>query len=94
MKKNGRVVVDGFIDENCFVFSLNLHKIYNPVKGNQKYFFGNDYGPNFSVFGLKDDLFNKSSWNTLTKDNANKYFTYFEKDYEIMEEKKNFKQRN
>ena len=79
-KNSGGWVYD---DENCFIFSLDLHKIYNPVKGKDKYFFGNDFGPNFTVFGLPDDLFKKSSWNICEKDIANKSFTYFEKDYEI-----------
>ena len=76
---------DGWIkdDENCFIFSLDLHKIYNPVKGKEKYFFHDYCGPDFSVFGLAYDLFNKTSWNTCKKDDANERFTYFEKDYEI-----------
>ena len=76
---------DGQIDddENCFIFSLDLHKIYNPVKGKMKYYFDKTCGPNFAEFGLKDDLFNKSSLNIEKKELANKDFTYFEKDYEI-----------
>ena len=70
-------------DENCFIFSLDLHKIYNPVKGKEKYFFHDYCDPDFSVFGLAYDLFNKTSWNTCKKDDANERFTYFEKDYEI-----------
>ena len=76
---------DGWIkdDENCFIFSLDLHKIYNPVKGQLKYQFDPDTGPNFAEFGLEDDLFNKSYLNIQKKESANGYFTYFEKDYEI-----------
>ena len=70
-------------DENCFIFSLDLHKIYNPVEGKEKYSFHNYCGPNFWVFGLKDNLFNKTSHNICKKDLANKSFIYFEKDYEI-----------
>ena len=79
-KSSGVWVYD---DENCFIFSLDLHKIYNPVKGKDKYFFNKRFGPNFSEFGLEDDLFNKSSLNMKKKDKANEYFTYFNNDYEI-----------
>ena len=77
-------------DENCFIFSLDLHKIYNPVKGEDKYYFHEDYGPDFAVFGLCGDLFKKSSWNICKKDVANRYFIYFEKDYEINGGEKEF----
>ncbi len=45
--------------------------------------FKNTCGPNFWVFGLQYDLFNKTSLNICKKDLANNSFTYFEKDYEI-----------
>ena len=70
-------------DENCFIFSLSLKKIYNPIKGESKYYFSKIFGPNFACFGLRDNLFKKSSWNMQTKEEANKYFTHFESDYEI-----------
>ena len=71
------------VDENCFIFSLDLQKIYNPVKGKEKYDFYPSNGPNFAEFGLAGDLFNKSFLNIQKKEEANKYFTYFDKDYEI-----------
>ena len=77
-------------DENCFIFSLDLHKIYNPVKGKVKYSFHKICGPNFAVFGLENDLFNKTSHNILKKDDANTMFTYFETDYEINGGEKEF----
>ena len=40
-------------DENAFVFSLNHMKIYNPIKGKYKYYFGENYGPIFVLFGQK-----------------------------------------
>ena len=87
-KSSGGWIYD---DENCFIFSLDLHKIYNPVKGKDKYFFGNDFGPNFWVFGLENDLFEKkNSYNICKKDDANKCFIYFEKDYEINGGEKEF----
>ena len=50
-------------DENCFIFSLDFKKIYNPIKGKIEYFFGRSHGPNFSEFGLEKNLFAKSSLN-------------------------------
>jgi len=79
-KSNGDWIRD---DENCFIFSLNLQKIYNPVKGEMKYLFDKTCGPNFVEFGLEYDLFNKSKLNILKKERANLYFTYFNSDYEI-----------
>ena len=86
-KNSGGWVYD---DENCFIFSLDLHKIYNPVKGKNKYSFHNNCGPNFWVFGLQFDLFKRSSKNICKKDLANESFTYFEKDYEINGGEKEF----
>jgi len=71
-------------DENCFVFSLSLMKNYNPIKGKLKYYFNSRYGPNFAVFGLENNLFEKSSLNTQTKEQANcNYFSGFTSDYEL-----------
>ena len=77
-------------DENCFIFSLDLRKIYNPIKGKDKYYLGKCYGPDFSEFGLFLNLFDKSSTNLLTRDSANKYFTMFNSDYEINGGEKEF----
>ena len=70
-------------DENCFIFSFDLKKIYKPIKGEPKYSFDSNYGPNFSEFGIGKNLFEKSSLNVQTKQNANKYFIEFNSDYEI-----------
>ena len=70
-------------DENCFVFSLDLKKIYEPVKGKDKYFFDQSYGPNFAVFGLENNLFKKSSLNLKKKESSNFNFKLFNTDYEI-----------
>ena len=70
-------------DENCFIFSLSLMKIYNPIKGKIKYMFYSKCGPNFSVFGLIYNLFNKSSLNIRTKESANTDFSGFTSDYEL-----------
>ena len=70
-------------DEKCFVFSLSLYKIYNAVKGEDKYQLFEECGPNFAVFGLEDNLFEKSSLNIVNKFNANKRFSGFTSDYEL-----------
>ena len=70
-------------DEYCFIFSLSLMKIYNPMKGKDKYFFLSCFGQNFSVFGLENNLFNKSSLNIMTKEDDNNRFSGFTSDYEL-----------
>ena len=77
-------------DENCFIFSLSLMKIYNSIKGKDKYQFNSTCGPNFSVFGLQYNLFNKSSLNIQTKESANSYFSGFTNDYELTEGENEF----
>ena len=70
-------------DENCFIFSISLKKIYNPIKGERKYFFHSKHGPTFSVFGIKNNLFSKTSLNIKIKDKANERFSGFTEDYEL-----------
>ena len=77
-------------DENCFIFSIDLKKIYNPVKGETKYYFDKTCGPIFSEFGLQFDLFKNSTLNLFTKETANLYFKYFDRDYEINGGEKEF----
>ena len=77
-------------DEDCFTFSISLRKIYYPKEGKFKYFFSRDYGPSFSVFGLEGNLFEKSSLNIHTKEDANAFFTGFTSDYEINGGEKEF----
>ena len=77
-------------DEECFVFSISLKKIYYPVKGNIKYYFYKDYGPNFSVFGIENNLFEKTSINTQTAKHANCFFSGFTTDYELSGGEKEF----
>ena len=77
-------------DENCFIFSLSLMKIYNPIKGKDKYFFSSFCGPNFTVFGLKYNLFEKGSFNILKKEDANNRFSGFTSDYELTGGEKEF----
>lgn len=70
-------------DENAFIFSLNHMKIYNPIKGKEKYYFGEDYGPNFYSFWPKKDMFATSGNYVHKKDIANQYFSGFLSDYEL-----------
>ena len=70
-------------DEDCFAFSISLRRIYYPREGKFKYYFSKDYGPSFAVFGLENNLFEKSSLNIHTKEEANAFFTGFTSDYEI-----------
>ena len=77
-------------DENCFIFSLSLMKIYNPIKGQNKYFFRSDFGPNFPEFGLEDNLFKKSLLKIQKKEGANNYFSGFTSDYELTGGEKEF----
>ena len=77
-------------DEECFVFSISLRKIYFPIKGKIKYYFNKDYGPNFSVFGIEKNLIEKSSLNIHTAKDANCFFSGFTVDYELTGGKKEF----
>ena len=77
-------------DEECFVFSVNLRKIYYPIKGKIKYYFNKDYGPNFSVFGIEKKLNEKSSLNIHIAKDANCFFSGFTVDYELTGGKKEF----
>ena len=86
MSNNGGWVRD---DEDCFLFSLTYMKIYKPVKNQMKYVLGENLV--FSEFGLRDNLFEKSSFNILKKDKANNFFTGFDKDYEICGCEREFK---
>jgi hypothetical protein len=74
-------------DELCFIFSVDLMKIYNPVNGMDKYYFHKNYGPNFSEFGLYNHIVGKNSFilsvNLKNKDDANKYFSGFNQDFEL-----------
>ena len=78
-------------DEKCFIFQLNFMKIYTPKIYKNKYQFANNCGPNFSEFGLSQNLFEYSSLNIQTKNTANLYFNEFTRDYEINGGEQGFK---
>ena len=77
-------------DEDCFSFSISLRAIYYPRERKFKYYFSKDYGPSFSVFGLENNLFEKSSLNIDIKEEANSFFIGFTSDYEINGGEKEF----
>ena len=69
-------------DEICFIFSLDLKKCYEPIKYRDKYQFIGKCGPNFTEFGLKNNLFGESSLNIHRLSEVS-CFSGFTKDYEI-----------
>ena len=73
-------------DNNAFVFSLDLRKIYRANKSNVQIYCGSCYGfrggGSFTLRIYKDCLKRKSSY-TQTIDWCNQSFTGFEKDYEL-----------
>ena len=70
-------------EENAFVFSLNHMKIYNAIKGKEKYYFGKGYGPTFCSFWPMENMFATSGNYVLDKNIANQYFSGFCYDYEL-----------
>ena len=65
-------------------------KIYNSIKGMEKYYFGINYGPNFWSFQPKKDIFATSGNHVQLKDEANQYFSGFTSDYELNGGEKDF----
>ena len=77
-------------DENAFVFSLNHMKVYNPVYGKYKYYWGKNSGPMFSSFFLHENMFSESGNYIDSKNTANKFFSGFGSDYELNGGERNF----
>ncbi len=65
-------------------------KIYNSVKGKEKYYFGYDFDRNFYTFWPNEDIFLTTGNYVLIKDQANQYFSGFNYDYELNEGEKYF----
>ena len=79
-------------DNKCFIYSLNLKKIYNTKEGacsynDTSYDFINLY--NQPIF-IKDNCLTNNESYTCTKSKADVSFIGFEKDYELNNCEKNF----
>ena len=68
-------------DENSFIVSLDHMKIYNPIKGCDKYYYSN-YGPWFEGFKIPTNMFKDKSY-VHDKNTANNYYSGFSSDYEL-----------
>ena len=77
-------------DEKAFVFSLNHMKVYNPVYGKYKYYWGKNSGPMFSSYFLHENMFLESGNYIDSKNTANKFFSGFSSDYELNGGERNF----
>ena len=77
-------------DEKAFVFSLNHMKIYNPIYGKYKYYWGENSGPMFSSYFLHENMFSESGNYVDSKNTANKFFSGFSSDYELNGGERNF----
>ena len=70
-------------DDKSFVFSIDHMKIYNNVQGKEAILHNNDYGPTFKCcIYLGKDFSNNQNY-TWDKNNANQYFSGFNRDYEL-----------
>ena len=70
-------------DDKSFVFSIDHMKIYNHVQGKTAILHNNDYGPTFDccIYLIKD--FSNNQNYTYDKNNTNKCFSGFNRDYEL-----------
>ena len=79
----------GYIkDHRSFLFSLDLMKIYNHIKGNQAQYFHKDYGPSiyYSIW-INQDMFKENSSSVCEQNYA---YSGYEKKYELNNEESNF----
>ena len=77
-------------DDKSFVFSIDYMKIYNHVNGTDAILHNNYFGPTFCYcLYLKND-FSKNENGTYDKNNANKCYSGFNRDYELNDGEKNF----
>ena len=77
-------------DDKSFVFSLNYMKIYNHTQGKDAIYHYNNYGPSFNYCIYSCRNFNENSNCTYDKNNCNKIYSGFERDYELTNGDYNF----
>ena len=68
-------------DDNSFLFSLDYMKIYNAVKGKDKYYFS-DLGPWFEGIKIPSNMFKDKSY-VNNKEGGNEYYSGFSSDFEL-----------
>ena len=77
-------------DDKSFVFSIDYMKIYNHVNGTVAILHNTNNGPSFACcIDLYND-FSKNENYTCDKNNANKCYSGFNRDYELNDGEKNF----
>ena len=77
-------------DDKSFVFSIDYMKIYNHVNGTHAIYHDNNYGPSFYYCIYLQNDFSKNENNTYDKNNANRLYSGFNRDYELNGGEKNF----
>ena len=77
-------------DDKSFVFSIDHMKIYNHVQGKTAILHSNNYGPSFDCcINLEKDFSNNQNY-TCVKNSTNKYFSGFNRDYELNDGEQHF----
>ena len=77
-------------DDKSFVFSIDYMKIYNHVNGTNAILHNNNYGPSFQYCIYLRNDFSKNENYTYDKNNANRLYSGFNRDYELNGGEKNF----
>jgi len=77
-------------DDKSFVFSIDHMKIYNHVQGTDAILHNNNYGPTFGCCIYLEKDFSNNQNSTDYKNNANQYFSGFNRDYELNDGERNF----
>ena len=77
-------------DDKSFVFSIDYMKIYNHVQGTDAISHNNNFGPSFKycIYLYKDFSNNQNC--THKKNDANQYFSGFNRDYELNDGESSF----
>ena len=72
-------------DDNCFIFRLDLRKIYNGKKGEYKLNDGKQYvlDLNYHPICIQNNFLTNNGSNTCSKSDADNRFLGFSSDYEL-----------